>query len=175
MACISSPVFSCLVLIQLGLNHSEGLGKPLSPHLFVLLMDTLSHLLREATDARIPFKHGDFSFSHALYADDVIIAFRTNGCRNVIKLLQNFSELTGLSVNYNKSAIYFSKWAGRQFRRDVSSWLGIQQGRYPLKYLGDLISDSRVKVAQQQPLVDVININLPGGRRIYLAKQEGLL
>lgn len=58
-----------MVPILPGLNHLGALGKPLSPHLFVLLMETLSHLVREATEAGriIPFKQGDFSFSHVLY------------------------------------------------------------------------------------------------------------
>lgn len=102
----------------------------------------------------------------------MIIAFRANrrGCRNVTKLLQSFSGLTGLSINYNKSAIYFSNWAGRQFRRDVCSWLGVQEVSYPLKYLGDLISDSRVTVRQQQVLVDKARGKLAGWKADVLSQ-----
>lgn len=118
--------------LQNGSNRIGELGREiLSPHTSSLELCSfyLSISLNEAVRHLSPFVHRDFSFSHALYADDFVISIKATkqSCRTLIHLLQHFLKFTGLKVNLTKSAIYFSKWATRDFNQRVCDMLGMQK------------------------------------------------
>lgn len=171
-ACISSASFSCLVN---GSSHrwfsaTRGIrqGDPLSPTLFILVMQIFTALMhRDVAVGRItPFRCSDFSFSHALYADDMMVAIRANkrSCRSIQQLLHQFTSLTGLKMNNSKSSIYFSKWASRSFRNSVSGLLDFKEGRYPFKYLGTVLYEGRPRVRDFDFMLDKARQRLSGWR-----------
>ncbi|XP_020702855.1 uncharacterized protein LOC110114345 [Dendrobium catenatum] len=84
-------------------------GYPMSPYLFYLVMDAFSNLLEERGFKGISFK--DFSLTHLLYADDVLIFGEASleNCSLLVSILKNFATVSGLHVNYDKSAIMFPK------------------------------------------------------------------
>lgn len=93
MAIVSSSNLTCLV----NGSHSSwfqsrrGQGDPLSPSLFLLLLQSFSSLMKLFTDSGriLPFNIGSWSFSHALFANDIIIAVRATrrSCANLNRLL----------------------------------------------------------------------------------------
>lgn len=116
-ACICSPKFS--VSVNGGLEGyfqgKRGLrqGDPLSPYLFVIVMEVLSRLLSNAT------AHPSFKFharcqklklTHLCFADDLQLFNYGNADSTSIikKVLNDFAGLSGLKANLNKSVIFFS-------------------------------------------------------------------
>jgi hypothetical protein len=111
-ACISSVQFSVLVNGSPSdfFSSSRGLrqGDPLSPLLFLLVMEVLSRMLRKmAEDGFLTgFSVGrDVSISHLLFADDSILFCDANPQHLIyIQLVLTFFEaVTGLRVNLRKS------------------------------------------------------------------------
>lgn len=131
--CISSPRFACVVngVSSRWFSAQRGIrqGDPLSPFLFIIAMQVFSGLMKQSVErGRItPFTCSEFSISHTLFADDVMVMLRGNkrSCMALRNLLSSFTNLTGLRINSAKSAISFSKWADASFKHTVCSSLNI--------------------------------------------------
>jgi hypothetical protein len=111
-ACISTVRFSVLVNGSPAgfFSSSRGLrqGDPLSPLLFLLVMEVLSRILRKTVEGCFitGFNIGsDVSISHLLFADDSILFCDANPQHMMyIRLVLTFFEaVTGLRVNMSKS------------------------------------------------------------------------
>lgn len=145
-------------------------GDPLSPYLFILVMQLFSALVNDevASKRLTPFCYKGFSFSHALFADDVIIAMRANK-RSCARLLSCFHELSGLRINFSKSAVYFSKWACLRLNlsiRCVIVWVFLRV-LSRLNTVCSMISDSRIRVCDQQVF---LQRGLNGWKASYLSQ-----
>lgn len=126
-------------------SPSRGLkqGDPLSPYLFVIAMESLSHLILDVVESGqwIPMKfgRGGPEVSHLKFADDIILISEANVQQaHVIKsILDSFCRCSGQKVNLGKSKIMFSPnindILGSQFSNilefettnDLSSYLGV--------------------------------------------------
>lgn len=116
--CISTASFAVLVNGSPTnfFPASRGLrqGDPLSPLLFILVMEVLSRMLAKATHAGLisGFSVGRansalLQVSYLLFADDTII-FCDNDCEQIINLrciLVWFEAVSGLRVNLYKTSI----------------------------------------------------------------------
>ena len=117
-ACISSVRFSILVNGNSRgfFNTSRGLrqGDPLSPLLFLLIMEALSWLLDKAIEGGFlsGFSIGNFAenmltISHLLFADDTLIMCGAEP--NQMWYLQGvfiwFQAVSGLKINLSKSEL----------------------------------------------------------------------
>ncbi|XP_050207768.1 uncharacterized protein LOC126657165 [Mercurialis annua] len=75
--------------------------------------------------------------SHLAFADDLFLF--SNGDLNSISILKNtlseFSNMSGLYPNLNKSFVYFDG-VNSVLRNDILSFLGFKHGSLPVKYLG---------------------------------------
>jgi hypothetical protein len=91
--------------------HWRGLrqGDPLSPLLFILVMDVLNRLLGTARDHGLlqPTGHVAVKYPCSLYADDVIIfaAPTTTEAQTIARLVHIFWKATGLKTNLAKCSI----------------------------------------------------------------------
>ncbi|GJY74257.1 RNA-directed DNA polymerase, eukaryota [Tanacetum coccineum] len=83
-------------------------GDPLSPFLFILIMESL-HLSMIRASSNGLFRglclNGSLSVSHLFYADDAMFIgeWSQANLENVIKMLQCFQAASGLSINIQKS------------------------------------------------------------------------
>uniref|UniRef100_A0A8R7VF88 Reverse transcriptase domain-containing protein n=1 Tax=Triticum urartu TaxID=4572 RepID=A0A8R7VF88_TRIUA len=83
-------------------------GDPLSPMLFVMVIDTLNNLLCRAVAGgvlqRLTSRHMASSIS--LYADDVVVFCRLDkqDLSAVRRLLTLFGNASGMYINFNKCA-----------------------------------------------------------------------
>lgn len=95
---------------------SRGLrqGDPLSPYLFLLVIDVLSRLLKKgvADNHFSGIKLGPCCpiISHFFFANDAILFAKANKdeCENVLKILNVYNKASGQLLNLSKSGVSFS-------------------------------------------------------------------
>ena len=124
---------------------SRGLrqGDPLSPLLFLLIMEVLSRLLKKTEECNLirGFHVGDVNvvgvcISHLLFANDTILfcnAFREQ-LLSIRLVLSCFQAFTGLKVNIGKSEIVPIREVNNIVA--LANILQCRVGRLPMKYLG---------------------------------------
>ena len=116
--CISSPTFSILINGSPfgSISPSRGLrqGDPLSPFLFILGTEVLSHLLVNAENngsfKGFPLARTCPRVSHLLFADDLIIFAQASvvDVGVIQSCIDKYQECSGQLVNVKKSAIMFT-------------------------------------------------------------------
>ncbi|KAK4382666.1 Transposon TX1 uncharacterized protein [Sesamum angolense] len=147
--CVTSPHFS---LYLNGEVHgffagARGLrqGDPVSPYLFVLVMEVLHLILLQVIEQ-----------------DEVrsVDLFRRG--------LDLFASLSGLHTNPQKSHLILSK-AANGVRTSLLETLGFQEGRLPLRYLGLPLIASRLTLLDCQPLLQKIDARIRGWNGVGLS------
>lgn len=85
-----------------------------------------------------PFKTKDITVSHLLFANDIMIFFGASSvvAHDIVSLLKEFSDASGLTVNNCKSAIFFPSNYGREERQEIPDCLKFQNKSLLVCYLG---------------------------------------
>lgn len=123
---------------------SRGLrqGDPLSPYLFLLVIDVLSKLLNKAIKenrlSAIKLNTSCPTLSHLFFVDDAILFLNANKeeCDQVLKILEIYNNASGQLVNFSKFGISFSSNATDGIESDICSLIGMPQLSKKVKYLG---------------------------------------
>ncbi|XP_013639453.1 PREDICTED: uncharacterized protein LOC106344676 [Brassica oleracea var. oleracea] len=127
-----------LVVPQRGLRQ----GDPLSPFLFVLCAEGLSHLLTKAEEegSITGMSFGDHgpSVNHLLFADDCLLVCKANEEQSdhLLRVLHRYEEVTGQVINPTKSSITFGKGISEEVKSNVRRKMGIEAEGGASKYLG---------------------------------------
>lgn len=84
----------------------------MSPYLFVIVMEYLSRLMRKLPSEKLFKYHPKFKgieLSHLFFADDIIMVCKADKYSPLILkgLVDKFSVVSGLQVNFQKSHIFF--------------------------------------------------------------------
>ena len=81
-------------------------GDPLSPYVFVMCAEILSHVIREKGDIRGIVVHGEES-KVSQYADDTTLLVREDiqTVTNIIRVLNWFRDVSGLDINKEKTKV----------------------------------------------------------------------
>ncbi|XP_041025319.1 uncharacterized protein LOC121265696 [Juglans microcarpa x Juglans regia] len=145
--CITTIRFSILVngTPEGFFNSSWGLrqGDPLSPLLFILVMNVLSRMLEGEVDEGFisgfsmgSSTHGRLIVSHILFADDTLIFCDPDldQIRSLRALLLCFEAISGLKVNLSKSEIVPIGLVNNL--NEEAALLGCKVSSLPMKYLG---------------------------------------
>jgi hypothetical protein len=90
------------------IEHHWGLrqGDPLSPMMFILVMDVLNRLFTKASERNLlqPIGHPAIKYQCSLYADDVIVFVSptVTEAQAVARILDIFGNASGLKTNVSK-------------------------------------------------------------------------
>lgn len=158
-------------------------GDPLSPILFILVVDSLSRGLNDLVQSglmesySLP-RHAP-SLSHLCFADDLVVF--TRGSRRSVKslflFLQVYELASGQRVNWSKSSFLISRHATHRKVRWIEDYTGVPRTQWPFRYLGNVLYKGRKRRSHFQHLLDKFNARLagwqghllsPGGRLILI-------
>ncbi|WVZ63805.1 hypothetical protein U9M48_013410 [Paspalum notatum var. saurae] len=162
------------------IHHRRGLrqGDPLSPMLFILVMDVLNSLIQVASSSNLLLPlAGRCSWPRiSLYADDAVIFLRPESMDlSVIRdLLQCFGAVAGLKTNLLKSSAIPIQCSEEDVAR-TSAILSCSVGGFPCSYLGIPLTIWKPSKADLLPLIDKIANKLPGWKAPLLSKAGRLV
>ncbi|KAH0646400.1 hypothetical protein KY289_025082 [Solanum tuberosum] len=166
ITCVSSPYFTIKVN---GEGHGIFAGKrglrqgdPMSPLLFVLVMEYLSRVLKCMGDVpnfnfHSMCKH--LKLTHLIFADDLMILCRgdAGSVTRVMEALTHFSEVTGLVANVEKSNL-FVPGIDDGTQGQLLEITGFTLGQLPIRYLGLPLSSKKwTRVDCQQLMMKITN------------------
>ncbi|XP_062103007.1 uncharacterized protein LOC133813999 [Humulus lupulus] len=144
MSCVRNTSYSLLMngRVQGKFKGEKGLrqGDPMSPQLFVLIMEYLTRSLQLAA-LKSPFRYHPMCKSLKLinlcFADDLLLFCKSSisAVRSVKEVLDEFAAATGLSINSGKSHIFFCGVTSND-RTRIAQEINLTEGTFPLKYLG---------------------------------------
>ncbi|MDF3587759.1 reverse transcriptase family protein, partial [Enterobacter hormaechei] len=153
VACVTTPMFSVAVNGELAgfFAGKKGLrqGDPMSPFLFVIVMEVLSRSLSLATlrdDFEFHFRCEKVHLSHLCFADDLFLFAKASPVTIQILMdeMKAFGEFSGLQINHSKSALFICG-ASDSVKADIIRITGMNLGCLPLRYLGVPLISSRLK------------------------------
>ncbi|XP_061346756.1 uncharacterized protein LOC133292365 [Gastrolobium bilobum] len=156
------------VLLEAGIpmNLRNPQGDPISPYLFVLRMDKLSHLIAEAVSnkrwklMRVG-RHGPL-ISHLMFADDLVLF----GVANLDQLevmmdcLKKFCDMSGQAVSIEKTSIYFSRNACPSTKESITKASGFKAANSLGKYLGSMLYHGRERRRNYSNVINRVKARL---------------
>jgi len=179
--CISSVRFSVLVNgSPTGIfGSSRGLrqGDPLSPLLFVIVMEAFSKLFYVTVQRGFlsgfsvgSSSNGVINISHLLFADDTLV-FCGASPEHLLylrMLLLSFEAVSGLKINLDKSVLVPVGFVDNM--DDLAGILGCGVSSLPLKYLGLPLGAPFKNKSSWDEVVGKIERRLASWKRLYLSK-----
>ncbi|XP_062080841.1 uncharacterized protein LOC133785636 [Humulus lupulus] len=177
MVCLRGTTYSLMLngRIQGKFIGRKGLRQwdPISPLLFVLVMKYLTRLLIQASH------HKDFRFHPmsknlnlvSLYFADDLVLFCKGNVRSVQILQDGFSQFSGasgLSMNLAKSHVYFGGLTV-ETKKDILDCLNIEEGSFPLKYLGIPLRPTKWKDGDCGIIIKKIHLRLHSWASCHLS------
>ncbi|KAJ1278642.1 hypothetical protein BS78_04G094500 [Paspalum vaginatum] len=129
-----NTILAMLQLLQTSQN--AVLGDPLAPYLFLLVADVLQILIKQSGAVRHPILE-DQPCPVLQYTDDTLILLRASvqDVQNLKRLLDSFSNATGLKINYTKSTAVPMNIGGQTLDSMIQILRCKQEG-FPRTYLG---------------------------------------
>ena len=165
--CISTPSFIIQVNGELsgyfqsvrGLRHDCSL----SPYLFVLCMNVLSHKLDKAvSDKKFKFPRCKLiSLTHLCFADDLMVFIKgtKESVEGALSVFDGFAKCYGLSISIEKSTIYMAG-VSRDERSSVLKDFPFAEGALPVRYLGLPLMTKVMNKQDYLPLVERIRCKI---------------
>ncbi|CAL1384516.1 unnamed protein product [Linum trigynum] len=134
-------------------------GDPLSPYLFVLCMERLSHKIDEAVASgqwkAVRLTSSGPPLTHLFFADDLLLfaEVESRQIRVIKQILEDFCYSSGQRVNFSKSILYVSPNIPRRKAELLSTRAGIPLKAALGRYLGIQAIHERVTKGRYQSLL----------------------
>ncbi|KAL0291803.1 UNVERIFIED_CONTAM: hypothetical protein Sradi_7012500 [Sesamum radiatum] len=148
-------------------------GDPISPYLFVIVMEIWHVLLKlriqNSDSFQYHWKCRDLGIVNLCFADDVLIfcSGTVDSVSTIREVLAEFAALSGLEVNPGKSQIILSRSVS--CRQQILETVGFHEGSLPIKYLGVPLVSSRLTIADCRPLIHKLDCRLAGWEQLNLS------
>ena len=179
MKCISSVTFSVLIngspegfiTPQRGIRQ----GDPLSPYLFILCAEVLSHLMNQAQFSRrllgVKISNQAPAINHLLFADDSLFFSLANARSGtqLKKILGLYEQVSGQAINLTKSSITFGSKVSQGVKTQMRNILGIHNDGGMGKYLGLPEQFGRKKSEMFAYIIDKVKKVTQGWHQRYLS------
>lgn len=140
-------------------------GDPISPFLFLIVMEALTCLFNKASKLGIfegvsLAKNGPL-ISHLFFADDALIMgkWSENNILVVARILRIFYLCSGLKFNIHKSFLYGTGVANEDVE-NMASVVGCRLGSFPFDYLGVSVGANMNRINGWRKVVDVFEARL---------------
>ncbi|PKI39344.1 hypothetical protein CRG98_040210 [Punica granatum] len=170
--CISSVGMNVLWNGSLteGFKPGRGIrqGCPLSPYLFVLSVERLSHLIRESVEAKVwqPMRVGQNGLwiSHLMFADDILLFAKAseNQIATVCAILDRFCAVSREKVSASKTVIYFSQNVEADLRERICTISSFGMSSTLGRYLGVPIVHGRLRREHFEQVVSRVQDKING-------------
>lgn len=150
-------------------------GDSISPFLFVLCIERLSHCIREAVRTKrwkgIKLSRYGPLLSHLLFADDMVLFTEASVDQiHIIKeCLDTFSKASGQRVSLTKSQIFFSTNIKAELASRIVDIAGINRTEDLGKYLGVPSLHGRASYKNFSIILDRMDKRLQGWKTRYLS------
>ncbi|KAM1032357.1 hypothetical protein ACFX2C_036031 [Malus domestica] len=187
MQCVTTVKYQAIVNGELTDSFSPHCGirqgDPLSPYLFVLCMEKLSHIINGCITTKkwkpVKLARNGPSVSHLFFADDLILFAEASSTQaKILKdCLDNFCAVSGQQVNFDKSCIYCSPNISRSKATEIANICGSPLTSDLGHYLGVPLLHSRVNKETYGNIVEKVQRRLSAwksntlsmaGRLVYL-------
>ncbi|XP_071932952.1 uncharacterized protein [Coffea arabica] len=180
MTCISTVSYSFNLNGQKvgSVKPSRGIrqGDPLSPYLFIICTEGLSNLIKKAVDNKhltgIKFCKDSPMVSHLFFTDDSLLCCKASKkkAQKLKEVLKTYGQASGQVVNFDKSAVFFSRNSPKRIRGEVSKVLDNMKEAHSGKYLGLPMTIGRDKNQVFGFLMNNINSKLQGWKQKLLSQ-----
>lgn len=163
-ACVCTTSFSVgyNVTIKGFFKGKRGLrqGDPLSPYLFVIAMNCLSHMLNQgAATGRFGYhaKCASSELTHLCFADDLLIFTdgKLSSMQAILDILHEFCQHSGLTISLQKTS--FVTCVVPQDQIDlIATATGLTIAALPVRYLGVPLCSQKLSLHNCAPLLQHI-------------------
>ncbi|WVZ89347.1 hypothetical protein U9M48_035768 [Paspalum notatum var. saurae] len=158
--------------------HRRGLrqGDPLSPMLFILVMEVLNALVLKASRQNLLQPLAVPQAKHRMSIYDVILFLRPNqvDMSLISRLLDMFGHASGLRTNFNKSSVFPINCTAADLDV-IKQAVGCEVSDFPCKYLGIPLTIRKPSKADLLPLVDKVADCLPKWKTSLLNRAARLV
>jgi hypothetical protein len=146
-------------------------GDPLSPQLFILIMEVLHLMIEKALAVGLltPLAPSGLRHHTSIYADDVVTFLRPLALdlKVFAAIIQDFGDASGLRTNMAKCSANLIRCSNADEEAVVRE-LSCPVVPFPLRYLGLPLTLRKPTAAQLQYLVDKVANKLPGWKASLL-------
>lgn len=157
--CICSPSISLSIngVTSGYFKGKTGLrqGDPLSPILFVMMMNILSLMLNRASGFfGYHYDSADQQLTRLCFADDFLIFIEGSelSLEGVFAVLSDFEMMYGLAVNISKTTLCASGIGEDEIQR-ISNGFGLARSNLPVRYLGTPLCTKKLSFSDCDPLL----------------------
>ena len=121
----SSLIYNSQKLEAIPLKSGTGQGCPLSPYLFNTVLEVLARAIRQQKEIK-GIQIGKDEVKISLFADDMIVYISDpkNSTKELLNLINSFSEVARYKINSNKSMAFLytrNKQAEKEIRKQKPS------------------------------------------------------
>ncbi|KAL2231095.1 UNVERIFIED_CONTAM: hypothetical protein Sindi_1703900 [Sesamum indicum] len=148
-------------------------GDPLSPYLFVLIMEVFHLGLQQTIEQDMQFSYHwkePTKIFQLGFADDLLLFCKADlDSLRLLKMgLHRFADWSGLRLNIHRSHVIISRSA-QGWKDQILAVMGFQEGQLPMRYLGLPLLSSRLTINDCQPLLLKIDARINGWEGISLS------